>query len=218
MDKKEFLTEVMRHANQCEGAAFRIEDDNLYVEYGENNEFIVRPSGGITCTDKTEHNDEFHTLYDEMTEIASMVKEYMTAMENAPDLKAIDFNMPYKKLAEFNDTVLGGTKNQSGYSFTTWSYKDNALYHGHYLMKDYNGAKQDFAVRAGLVNENKIFSDKELVEIHRCIEDTFDMGFNLTDKQTEMLENIQTKIKSSVDNFEEQLEEACSQNEEQTLQ
>lgn len=85
-------------------------------------------------------------------------------------------------------------------------------------MKDYNGAKQDFAVRAGLVNENKIFSDKELVEIHRCIEDTFDMGFNLTDKQTVMLENIQTKIKSSVDNFEEQLEEACSQNEEQTLQ
>lgn len=84
-------------------------------------------------------------------------------MDSSTELKARDFRMSYRKLAEYNDVVLAGTKHSDGsFEFATWDYKNNSLYHGHYTT-DYKGAKKDFATRSGLVNKQLQFNKNELV-------------------------------------------------------
>ena len=133
-------------------------------------------------------------------------------MDNAPELKATDFNMPYKLLAEFNGVVLGGIEHRSNntFEFTTWSYGNNALYHGHYFT-DYEKAKEDFVVRSGLLQSQKLFTDKEMMQIYRCTEDTLNNGYELSGEQIEVLEQVQEKIKESIPNFDEKLKEEIDQ-------
>ena len=91
------------------------------------------------------------------------------------------------------------------------------MYHGNYTT-DYKGAREDFATRSGLVNKNLLFNKNELVEIYRCIEDTLNNGYEITDKQKEMLEDLQTRISSTVAEFDELLKEAINQDEEETFE
>ena len=134
------------------------------------------------------------------------VKEYIDLMKKAPELSARDFNMPYKLLAEFNGVVLGGIEHPSNrsFEFTTWSFGDNALYHGHYFT-DYEKAKEDFIVRSGLLQSAKLFNEKKMMQIYRCTEDTLINGYELSDGQIEVLEGIKEKVKESVSNFDEKL-------------
>ena len=126
-----------------------IEDSALNVGYGKSESFEIRYPGGICYNAATEKTDEFYKLVEEADKAFKTVKEYIDLMDNAPELSARDFNMPYKLLAEFNGVVLGGIEHRSNntFEFTTWSYANNSLYHGHYFT-DYEKAKEDFAVRS----------------------------------------------------------------------
>ena len=57
-----------------------------------------------------------------------------------------------------------------------------------------------------------------MVEIYRCIEDTLNNEYEMTDKQREMLEDVQSRIKLSVPRFDELLKEAIDQGEEETFE
>ena len=46
-----------------------------------------------------------------------------------------------------------------------------------YFGNNYSGAKEDFATRSGLVNEKKLFSDEEYVEMYRCVVDTLEDSY-----------------------------------------
>ena len=125
-------------------------------------------------------------------------------------IKTVSFEELMKKV------VLAGTEHKNGsFEFATWSYKNNSLYHGNYTT-NYKGAREDFATRSGLVNKNLLFNKNELVEIYRCIEDTLNNEYEITDKQKEMLEDLQTRISSTVLEFDELLKEAINQDEEET--
>ena len=56
------------------------------------------------------------------------------------------------------------------------------------------GAKQDFAIRAGLISKQQIFNQEQLVEIYRCCSDTLDAGFDLTAEQEKCIRGIQEQI------------------------
>lgn len=64
--------------------------------------------------------------------------------------------------------VLAGRYGENGANFVTWSWDHdrNGVHLGHYFMENYKGAKQDFAVRAGLVNSQRLFSDEQLRVIY----------------------------------------------------
>ena len=52
--------------------------------------------------------------------------------------------------------------------FVTWEYgydRQNVMW-GHYFGEDFAAAKQDFAIRAGLFDKQKLFSDKQLSVLH----------------------------------------------------
>ncbi len=98
-----------------------------------------------------------------MTGIAATTAEYMRLMQSAPPLKASSLDAPYKQLLDFNGYVFGGMESKYGVQFTTWqwSYDRNGLDYGHYCGNDYASAKKDFALRAGLVPEEKRFTRAE---------------------------------------------------------
>ena len=119
--------------------------------------------------------------------------------------------MPYKKLVEFDGIVLGGIEHKDGfgYEFSTWEWVDNgkSLWQGHYFT-NYDKAKEDFAVRSGLVAESKMFQDREWCEICRCVSDTLEGDYEITDNQRMMLEEILSKIKDALPDMDELIRQA----------
>lgn len=68
------------------------------------------------------------------------------------------------------------------------------LSHGHYFTGNYVGAKQGFATRSGLIPEQWLFKDEQLIEIYRCCADTLDTGFDLTYEQEKCIKSVQEQI------------------------
>ena len=68
-----------------------------------------------------------------------------------PFLKARGID-EWKQLCEFNRVVLACQPSRVGIQFVTWErdYDGSGVNNGHYFS-DYQKAKRDFAVRAGLI-------------------------------------------------------------------
>lgn len=86
------------------------------------------------------------------------------------------------------------------------------MYHGHYFT-DYRAAKQDFAIRSGLIPKQLVFDTEELIEIYRSLEDTKSGGYELSNEQEELIEKVQNKIKDSVIDFDKKLSDSMETNE-----
>ena len=93
------------------------------------------------------------------------VKQSMRIFECAPALKAIGLEDTYKVLADFGDAVLAGQLGKKGAQFVTWEwdFDRQGVHAGHYFMENYEAAKQDFAVRAGLVESQRLFQTSSLL-------------------------------------------------------
>ncbi|WP_312615274.1 hypothetical protein [Oscillibacter sp.] len=150
---------------------------------------------------------------DKVTSIVATTAEYMRLMENAPPLNASSLDAPYKQLLDFNGYVLGGMESKYGVQFTTWqwSYDRGGLVCGHYCDNNYAAAKKDFALRAGLVPEEKQFTTEQLIEIYRCCADTMTSDIPLTCEQEERIEEIQTQITEMVPDYAERMKAAIEQ-------
>ena len=202
---EKFLQQVHRKLNEQGIANAKLRDTCIDIYEGENEIFKIDREGGMFYASDNRFRDVVDRLHEIIQPIVCEVDEYLRAMENGTELKARDFDMPYIKIAEYNEVVLAGREHSNGsFEFATWNYKNNSLYHGHYTT-DYKGAREDFATRSGLVNKNLLFNKNELVEIYRCIEDTLGNEYEVTDKQREMLEDIQTRIQNTVNGFDKLL-------------
>ena len=139
---------------------------------------------------------------------AAMTAEYMTAMERAPKLQATGLEGDYRILADFGSAVLAGSPSKYGVQFVTWDwdYDRTGVVHGHYFMENYDGAKQDFATRSGLIQKEQLFSPEQLTEIFRCCADSVDEDFfELTDTREEMIRGIQQQIRVCVPDLDERV-------------
>ena len=150
-------------------------------------------------------------------DIAAKTLEYMTAMEAAPQLKASGLDGDYRILADFNGTVLAGVQSKHGVHFVTWdwAYGHTGVCHGHYFMENYAGAKQDFAIRSGLIQKERLFTPEQMTEIYRCCADSVDGDFfELTGEQEKMIRSVQQQIEECVPDLDERIrqqEEALEQ-------
>lgn len=75
----------------------------------------------------------------------------------------------FRMISEFGDVLLAAKMSKDHeIRFTTWEYTyDRAgVTWGHYYETNYEGAKRDFAIRAGLIDENQLFTKEELVALH----------------------------------------------------
>ena len=177
----------------------------------------VTENGGITYRNEDINEPERVAAKDMVYEIVRTTAEYMRQMETAPFLKADGLEDGYKVLADFNGTVLAGVQSKYGVHFVTWdwAYGHTGVCHGHYFMENYAGAKQDFAIRSGLIQKEQLFTPEQMTEIYRCCADSVDGDFfELTGEQEKMIRSVQQQIEECVPDLDERIrqqEEALEQ-------
>lgn len=166
-------------------------------------------------TDRT-HTDELRVQLDgvplcEVTDNGGIT--YRNEDINEPER----INAKDKVLADFNGTVLAGVQSKHGVHFVTWdwAYGHTGVCHGHYFMENYAGAKQDFAIRSGLIQKERLFTPEQMTEIYRCCADSVDGNFfELTGEQEKMIRSVQQQIEECVPDLDERIrqqEEALEQ-------
>ena len=165
--------------------------------------------GGITYRSDNIPTPEYVAAKDKAYRIVCNTAEYMKQMEQAPPLKVSDLPDRYRVLADFNDVVLAGAHGKYGVEFVTWDWDHDrkGLSHGHYFNGNYEGAKQDFATRSGLIPEQQLFKDEQLIEIYRCCADTLDAGFDLTHEQEKCIKSVQEQIENGMPDIMERIRE-----------
>ena len=82
--------------------------------------------------------------------------------------------------------------------------------------------KQDFAIRSGLIQKERLFTPEQMTEIYRCCADSVDGDFfELTGEQEKMIRSVQQQIEECVPDLDERIrqqEEALEQaTQEQTM-
>ena len=159
--------------------------------------------------------------YYEVLENAHEVSEYLKQMERSPSLRAEDLRDSFKLLAEYKNTVLCACQyhNGRGVQFVTWNYTYDrkGVTLGHYFGNEYQAAKQDFAVRSGLVQEQRVFSDEQLSEIYRCVKFTEENALFLTDESYKTLQKISDQIEQLVPDVEDYVNNAPMQGPEMAI-
>ena len=165
--------------------------------------------GGITYRSNNIPTPEYVAAKDKAYRIVCNTAEYMKQMEQAPPLKVSDLPDRYKVLADFNEVVLAGAHGKYGVEFVTWDWDHDrkGLSHGHSYNGNYEGAKQDFATRSGLIPEQQLFKDEQLIEIYRCCADTLDAGFDLTHEQEKCIKSVQEQIENGMPDIMERIRE-----------
>ena len=131
----------------------------------------------------------------------------MTEMELSPPLAASGLEERYKRLADFGGHVLAAQETTLGMKFATWSwdYDRAGVTMGHYFHDDYEAAKEDFALRSGLVHKEKLFTPAQLAAMYRCTEHMLASDGALTYEQEQMLQSVREQIGEFVPNLQEPL-------------
>ncbi len=146
-------------------------------------------------------------VYETAIRTSAQVYEYTAAMASAPRLEAAGLRENFRLLADFNGVVLAGREMEGslGYEFTTWRRDGTGVAHGDYYHDDYDGAKLDFACRSGLVQECRQFSDEQLTEIYRCIYETMDSEYPISEERRSTLSAAAEQIERGVDDLAERV-------------
>ena len=169
----------------------------------------VAPGGTIFLQAETADSQPVMDAYDIVAGVTAQVREYTGAMAAAPRLKASGLHEDFRLLAEYNGTVLAGRKLDwsQGYQFVTWARSPDrsAVAHGHYYDggDTYEAAKLDFACRAGLVDERRQFTDEQLAEVYRCVSETLDSEYPITQEREKTLRSAMEQIERSVERLDE---------------
>ena len=158
---------------------------------------------------------EASELYHKVAQTAEEVYAYVEAIQTAPLLHASGLSEKFHLLADFGGAVLAGRElgNGWGYQFVTWIWDHDrtGVSHGHYYEEDFQGAKQDFAVRSGLISKTQLFSPEELTELYRATDYLLDEGPEPEDGQLKALQTSRTKIEYTVPDLVERLEQSQGQ-------
>ena len=186
-----------------------VEQERLPVLLDGQEVMAVAPGGTIFLMPKTADTQPVVDAYDTVAGISAQVHEYTEAMAAAPPLAAEGLHEGFRLLAEFNGTVLAGQELAAdwGYKFATWQRTPDrtAVTQGNYYDggDKYEAAKLDFACRAGLVQESRQFSNEQLAEVYRCVHETLDSEYPITDQRRKVLEQVAEQIEGSVESLDE---------------
>ena len=178
------------------GRHMQEQDELLPVEWDGLPLCRITADGGVRYWQEDVATPERERACERATDLACTVREYMTLLEQASPLQAQSLTGDYRLLADFNGAVLAAHPTRLGVQFVTWdwSFDRTGLNQGNYFQENYAGAKQDFAIRAGLISKQQIFNQEQLIEIYRCCSDTLDAGFDLTAEQEKYIRGVQEQI------------------------
>ena len=194
--KKRFLQEVEQKLLRKELDARLLEDGLLHIRWNEKPLCSVDRDGIVRFRPADITGPEVDRQLRTVIQTAGHVKEYMRIFERAPTLKVVGLDDTYKVLADFGDAVLAGQLGKKGARFVTWEwdFDRQGVHAGHYFMENYEVAKQDFAVRAGLVESQRLFSDEQLAVIKNACEFALEDDATLSYAEEKQLQSVQEQI------------------------
>ena len=148
-------------------------------------------------------------------ELVGTVREYVEAVQNAPLLHASGLHEDFHLLADFGVAVLAGRERLggAGYQFVTWTwdYDRTGVSHGHYYEGNFQLAKQDFAVRSGLISRAQLFTPEELTELCRATDHFVEECPEPDSGQLKAIQEARTKIEYTVPDLQSRLEQTQGQ-------
>ena len=194
--KERFLQEVERKLLRRELDAKLLKDGMIHVKWNEKPLCSVDRDGIVRFRPADITGPEVDRQLRTVIQTAGHVKEYMRIFERAPALKAIGLEDTFKVLADFGDAVLAGRSCKTGAKFVTWEwdFDRQGVHAGHYFMENYEAAKRDFAVRAGLVESQRLFSDEQLAVIRDACEFALEDDATLSYAEEKQLQSVQEQI------------------------
>ena len=213
--EKKYFAELARRLRAAGITAGHPEKNRLTVLL--NNQPVLSVSAGsdVFLLPAGSNQPEAGELYHKVAQTADEVYAYVEAVQTAPLLHASGLSEKFHLLADFGGAVLAGREleNGWGYQFVTWIWDHDrtGVSHGHYYEEDFQGAKQDFAVRSGLISKAQLFSPEELTQLYRATDYLLDEGPEPEDGQLKALQTSRTKIEYTVPDLAERLEQSQGQ-------
>lgn len=213
--REKYFLELSRRLQERGIESSVIADNRLEVFLHSQPVLYVSPASDVFLLPAGSQNEEASELYHQVAVAADEVYSYVEAMQNAPLLHASGLHEDFRLLADFGGAVLAGQEreNGQGYQFVTWiwDYDRTGVSHGHYYEDNFQSAKQDFAVRSGLIPRAQLFTPEELTELYRAAEHWFYEGPELDYKQQKAIQEARTKIEYTVPDLQSRLEQVQSQ-------
>lgn len=194
--KERFLHEADRQLLRKGFGAEEVGDELLRVQRDQLELCLVDGGGTVRFRPEDVTGTEADALLRTVTQTVAEVREYMRILERAPVLQAIGLDEEYRVLADFSDAVLAAQLSKKGAEFVTWEwdFDRRGVHTGHYFMEDYTAAKRDFAVRAGLVDNQRLFSDEQLEAIDQACEYLLMDGAMVTSEDEKTLNDVRERI------------------------
>ena len=194
--KEKFLREVEQKLLHRELDARLLDDGLTHIRWNEKPLCSVDRDGIVRFRPADITAPEVDRQLRTVIQTAGHVKEYMRIFERAPTLKVVGLDDTYKVLADFGDAVLAGRSCKTGAKFVTWEwdFDRQGVHAGHYFMENYEAAKQDFAVRAGLVESQRLFSDEQLAVIRNACAFALEDDATLSYAEEKQLQSVQEQI------------------------
>ena len=213
--KEQYFKELSRCLRKEQIESIAVGEDQFKVYLGGKPVLSVSPNSEVYILPAGSGSEEVDDLYHRVAAIADEVHEYVEAVENAPILRAADLHEEFHLLADFGGAVLAGRERENGlgYQFVTWvwAYERQGVCHGHYYEDDFQSAKQDFAVRSGLISKAQLFSPEELTELYRATNFLLEEGPEPEEKPLKAIQEARTKIEYTVPDLQTRLEQTQSQ-------
>lgn len=190
-----------------------LEDGRLSVSLCDQPLCVVSEIAGIRYRKENVETTERESAKDRVYEITRTTAEYMRQMEYAPPLNVVDLKDRYRMLADFNGAVLACAIGRFGAEFITWDWDSDrkGVSRGGYYGGNYGGAKQDFAIRAGLISEQRVFNDEQLTEIYRCCASTLEDACDLTHDREKCIKEVQQQIEYEIPDIADRIKEQDKQ-------
>jgi len=157
----------------------------------DENEIKVTKEG-IPVTDilgSGEYRLYRNTHSDEYLRVRSIYESFREAYNLYEIGTPVSAQPTYRILCEFGDCILAAAVKSLGFmEFVTWQQdtEKTRVDAGHYTT-DYKMAKQDLALRAGLIDRNKMFSETELTVIHQGL---LYLGTNYPDLTSSQMKSV----------------------------
>ena len=168
-----------------------------------NSDIFLLPAGS--------QNEEASELYHQVAVVADEVYEYVEAMQDTPILHAVALKMKWKfHLLTLRPDESGktakGISSSPGLGIMAAGCQSRSLHEG-----DFQSAKQDFAVRSGLISKAQFFSPEQLTELYRATDFLLEEGPAPEEKHLRAIQEARTKIEYVVPDLQDRLEQGQEQ-------
>ena len=196
---KKFFEELSRRLREGGVESSNVEDRRLEIFLHGQPVLFVSPGNDVFLFPAGSNNPEASELYHRVAQTADEVYTYVEEVQTAPTLHISGLSEKFHLLADFGGAVLAGRELENGRGY------------GHYYDEDFCGAKQDFAVRSGLISKTQLFSPEELTELYRATDYLLDEGPELEDGHLKAMQTARTKIEYTVPDLADRLEQGQAQ-------